>query len=295
MRAGRQRGTTMATERYQWQASSSQPFFTFHSFDAYLAAAGWLEWSSCRGFRYTKRSSQIRLNLDRESPSCTRRASRAADMFSETGDFGITLAEQLQLSRAVIANNMQAKELFQKASIIEGFSAGGKSCNIKEHARELCELIDFCIHEIHSSTRVVHDRCTSVGEAHCGATDRSMSQVWDQFGDCLAEAITKAEPIRGKRECLKAWNALISFIVRKFHFSPILSFHTFRINRRISSQSSIIDLRKTKKSINSFEKNNTGVIKWFQVDSTKGGYLAEYKRRSAKKWSRQENTAADTI
>ncbi|VDK41503.1 unnamed protein product [Anisakis simplex] len=51
---------------------------------------------------------------------------------------------------------MQAKELFQKASIIEGFSAGGKSCNIKEHARELCELIDFCIHEIHSSTRVVH-------------------------------------------------------------------------------------------------------------------------------------------
>ncbi|VDM45106.1 unnamed protein product [Toxocara canis] len=192
-------------------------------------------------------------------------------MFSETGDFGITLAEQLQLSRAVVANNAMAKELFQKASIIEGFSAGGKCCNIKEHARTLSELIDFCIHEIHSSTKVAHaqsqeaswqsldvtlskarcpndpsklnckkiDRCMSIGEMHCGASDRSMNQVWDQFGDCLAEAITKAEPVRGKRECLKAWNALVSFI----------------------------------------------------VDSTKGGYLAEYKRRTAKKWSRQENSA----
>ncbi|VDK20698.1 unnamed protein product [Anisakis simplex] len=100
-----------------------------------------------------------------------------------------------------------------------------------------------CIMQQNRQSCLFQDRCTSVGEAHCGATDRSMSQVWDQFGDCLAEAITKAEPIRGKRECLKAWNALISFI----------------------------------------------------VDSTKGGYLAEYKRRSAKKWSRQENTAADTI
>ncbi|KHN80181.1 hypothetical protein Tcan_16953 [Toxocara canis] len=141
--------------------------------------------------------------------------------------------------RAVVANNAMAKELFQKASIIEGFSAGGKCCNIKEHARTLSELIDFCIHEIHSSTKVAHDRCMSIGEMHCGASDRSMNQVWDQFGDCLAEAITKAEPVRGKRECLKAWNALVSFI----------------------------------------------------VDSTKGGYLAEYKRRTAKKWSRQENSA----
>uniref|UniRef100_A0A914RIW6 Uncharacterized protein n=1 Tax=Parascaris equorum TaxID=6256 RepID=A0A914RIW6_PAREQ len=50
-----------------------------------------------------------------------------------------------------------AKELFQKASIIEGFSStGSKSCTIKDHARALCELIDFCIHEIHSSTKVAH-------------------------------------------------------------------------------------------------------------------------------------------
>uniref|UniRef100_A0A0M3IIP9 Transposase n=1 Tax=Ascaris lumbricoides TaxID=6252 RepID=A0A0M3IIP9_ASCLU len=52
--------------------------------------------------RYARRTSQTRLNSDRESANCTRRASRAADMFSETGDFGITLAEQLQLSRFVL-------------------------------------------------------------------------------------------------------------------------------------------------------------------------------------------------
>uniref|UniRef100_A0A0M3I2Y9 GLOBIN domain-containing protein n=1 Tax=Ascaris lumbricoides TaxID=6252 RepID=A0A0M3I2Y9_ASCLU len=127
------------------------------------------------------------------------------------------------ICRAVVANNAMAKELFQKASIIEGFSsAGSKCCTIKEHARMLCELIDFCIHEIHSSTKVAHDRCMSIGEMHCGASDRSMGQVWDQFGDSLAEAVTKAEP----------------------------------------------------------------------VDSTKGGYLAEYKRQKTKKWSRQENSAA---
>ncbi|VDN20762.1 unnamed protein product [Gongylonema pulchrum] len=57
------------------------------------------------------------------------------------------------------------------------------------------------------------DRCMGLGAAHCSASERSMSSSWDQFGDSLAEAITKADSVRGKRECLKAWNALLSFIV----------------------------------------------------------------------------------
>ncbi|VDN07416.1 unnamed protein product [Thelazia callipaeda] len=77
-----------------------------------------------------------------------------------------------------------------------------------------------------------------MGAAHCNASQRSMSSTWDEFGDLLAESVTKADLIRGKRECLKAWNALLSFI----------------------------------------------------VDSTKGGYLAENKRRVMRKNSGQENT-----
>lgn len=52
-----------------------------------------------------------------------------------------------------------------------------------------------------------------MGAAHCNPSGHSMSSSWDQFGDSLAEAIAKAEAIRGKRKCLKAWNALLSFIV----------------------------------------------------------------------------------
>lgn len=70
---------------------------------------------------------------------------------------------------------------------------------------------------IEMSQHCFQDRCMSIGEMHCGASDRSMGQVWDQFGDSLAEAVTKAEPVRGKRECLKAWNALVSFIVSTIH------------------------------------------------------------------------------
>ncbi|VDK55513.1 unnamed protein product [Gongylonema pulchrum] len=33
------------------------------------------------------------------SSTCSNRASLAAEMFAETGDFGITLAEQLQLTK----------------------------------------------------------------------------------------------------------------------------------------------------------------------------------------------------
>ncbi|VDK81928.1 unnamed protein product [Litomosoides sigmodontis] len=52
-----------------------------------------------------------------------------------------------------------------------------------------------------------------MGAAHCNPSESLISSAWDQFGDSLAESIAKAEAIRGKRKCLKAWNALLSFIV----------------------------------------------------------------------------------
>uniref|UniRef100_A0A0R3RLE6 GLOBIN domain-containing protein n=1 Tax=Elaeophora elaphi TaxID=1147741 RepID=A0A0R3RLE6_9BILA len=112
----------------------------------------------------------------------------------------------------VISKDTIARELFRKTSIIDGFTAY-KCYDVKEHADSLIELIDFALQEIHRSTKIVQDRCMLIGAAHCNTSENSISSSWDQFGDSLAEAIAKAEAIRGKRKCLKAWNALLSFIV----------------------------------------------------------------------------------
>uniref|UniRef100_A0A915Q3A0 Globin family profile domain-containing protein n=1 Tax=Setaria digitata TaxID=48799 RepID=A0A915Q3A0_9BILA len=146
------------------------------------------------------------------SPSTSQRPSIIADMLTDSGHFGNTLAEHLQLSRTVIAKNSIAKELFRKTSIIDGFTSY-KCYDIKEHANSLIELIDFTLQEIHNPTKVVQDRCMIMGAAHCNTSESSMSTSWDQFGDSLAESIAKADLIRGKRKCLKAWNVLLSFIV----------------------------------------------------------------------------------
>ncbi|VDK29242.1 unnamed protein product [Gongylonema pulchrum] len=61
---------------------------------------------------------------------------------------------QIFVFRAVIANNALAKELFQKTSIIDGFSSY-KCCDVKQHAKSLIELIDFMLQEVHSSTKLV--------------------------------------------------------------------------------------------------------------------------------------------
>uniref|UniRef100_A0A914URK7 Uncharacterized protein n=1 Tax=Plectus sambesii TaxID=2011161 RepID=A0A914URK7_9BILA len=101
-----------------------------------------------------------------------RRIEKAASQFATTGDFGLSLAEQLKLShhhinllvqtwprlhgsqsiflevfKTLMKSNNAAREIFQKMSIVEGFtSAGGKkSCDLKEHARLLAELFDYCI------------------------------------------------------------------------------------------------------------------------------------------------------
>ncbi|CAG9540662.1 unnamed protein product [Cercopithifilaria johnstoni] len=158
-------------------------------------------------------------------------------MSSDTSHTGNTLAEHLQLSsyqinllqqswqrlrcspnfainifRTVISKNAIAKELFRKTLIIDGFTSY-KCYDVKEHADGLIELIDFALKEIHNSIKVVQDRCIVVGTAHCNISENAMSSSWDDFGDSLVESIAKAEPIHGKRKCLKAWNVLLSFIV----------------------------------------------------------------------------------
>ncbi|KAE9551509.1 hypothetical protein FO519_005277 [Halicephalobus sp. NKZ332] len=165
----------------------------------------------------------------------SRRVSRAAIHFTETGDFGLTMVEQLKLTsyqtlmiqqswpkmkstilapvfRQLATRNSKVKELFQKMCIVEGFSSS-KGCDMKEHSKCLVELFDLAVAELNSPSKAVQDKCICIGELHYNMCGGSAASIWDDLGSCLTETISRTEPVRGKREALKAWISLISFLV----------------------------------------------------------------------------------
>uniref|UniRef100_A0A7E5A147 GLOBIN domain-containing protein n=1 Tax=Panagrellus redivivus TaxID=6233 RepID=A0A7E5A147_PANRE len=187
--------------------------------------------------RRMSRTAKLSL-ASKEDMMNSRRVSRAAIHFGETGDFGLTLVEQLKLSsyqiliiqqswpkmRNTVFNNVfsilsqrnsKARELFQKMSIVESFSTSksGKCCDMKEHVRALNDLVDFAVSEMYSPSKSVQDRCIQIGEAHVTLCGGNAVSVWDDLGACLTEAFSRVDAIRGKREAPKAWLALISFLV----------------------------------------------------------------------------------
>ncbi|KAM3716564.1 Globin-like protein [Dirofilaria immitis] len=218
-------------------------------FASITGGAGGVTTTSPLGRTYNQSSTNL-LSINQQAFTVTH-------MLADTGHSEKKLAEQLQLSsyqihllqqswqrlrcssnffinvfRTVISKNAIAKELFRKTSIIDGFTSY-KCYDIKEHANSLIELIDFALQEIHSPIKVVQERCMVMGASHCHTCENSMSSAWDQFGDSLAEAIAKAEAVRGKRKCLKAWNALLSFIVDR-----IKGGYSAESKRRASKKSS---------------------------------------------------------
>ncbi|KAI6239293.1 hypothetical protein M3Y99_00604300 [Aphelenchoides fujianensis] len=163
------------------------------------------------------------------------RINKAARDFTETGDFGLTLQEHLKLTsyqtlmltqtwsrvkasvftgvfRELSSKCPKVKELFQKTSIVGGFSAN-KCFDIKEHIKLVIELFDLCLQEMNSPCKTSQDRCIAIGETHFTIIGPSASGIWDDLGVCLTESISKAEAIRGKREAFKAYIALTSFLV----------------------------------------------------------------------------------
>lgn len=64
-----------------------------------------------------------------------------------------------------------------------------------------------------------------IGASHVNMSQKSCGSLWDIFGECLAEVITKQDCIRPKRECAKAWISLISFLVG-CPFAPRNIFYT---------------------------------------------------------------------
>ncbi|KAI1701349.1 globin-like protein 9 [Ditylenchus destructor] len=175
------------------------------------------------------------LNNYRRFSRCSTSSAGAAE---GSDGYGISLAEHLKLTsyqtlmlqqswpriksnvftnvyKQLAQKNARAKELFQKMSIVNNFNIGnnGKCCDQKEHIKVLVELFDSSIQELNAPCKIAQIKCFKIGEVHFVMCGPQASQIWDDLGDCITDAIAKTEAIRGKREAFRAWISLISFLV----------------------------------------------------------------------------------
>lgn len=145
--------------------------------------------------------------------------------------------------RELIRRNDAVKTMFQKMSIVGSFSAAGKCCDQKEHTRLLIELIEFTLSNLNSPSKLVQQHCQLIGEQHFNVFgQRNESKIWDDFGDCISQAIEKAEPIRGKREAFRAWGLLITFVVESMRVGYVAMFKRKSLTRHSSSSQLVVQL-----------------------------------------------------
>lgn len=164
-----------------------------------------------------------------------RRLSRAAIQM-ENGETGSTLADSLkftpyqiqllqstwsklksttafaQVFKLMCFKSTTSREIFQKMLIVEGFRTN-QCCDLNMHAKVLCDLLDSIVSDLQQASKIVQARCMDIGGSHVNMNEKCCGCLWDQLGECLAEVITKVECVRSKRECVKAWIMLISYVV----------------------------------------------------------------------------------
>uniref|UniRef100_A0A914I6M7 Globin family profile domain-containing protein n=1 Tax=Globodera rostochiensis TaxID=31243 RepID=A0A914I6M7_GLORO len=138
--------------------------------------------------------------------------------------------------------NAAAKEMFQKMSIVEGFSYG-KCCDQKEHGRQLGELFDFALQNLNGPSRLVQERSYRIGEQHFtvfGSTNEA--HLWDDLGESISHALAKTEPVRGKREAFRAWITLTNFLVESMRTGYTQQFKRRSLQRNPSSSQMVVQL-----------------------------------------------------
>ncbi|KAL3079496.1 hypothetical protein niasHT_032504 [Heterodera trifolii] len=138
--------------------------------------------------------------------------------------------------------NASAKEMFQKMSIVEGFSSG-KCCDQKEHGRQLGELFDFALQNLNAPSRLVQDRCYRMGEQHFTVFGSgNEAQLWDDLGESISQSLAKTESVRGKREAFRAWITLTNFLVESMRVAYTQQFKRRSLHRHSSSSQVVVQL-----------------------------------------------------
>lgn len=111
------------------------------------------------------------------------------------------------------------KETFQKANVVGRFARPPGYDIYKEHGKLLFEIIQLAIKSLsETSSDDLIELCTQFGAKHSalrGATPHFQSRFWDDFSELLVEHVARSESVRGRRESVRAWTALIMFIVDK--------------------------------------------------------------------------------
>ncbi|GMT09046.1 hypothetical protein PFISCL1PPCAC_343 [Pristionchus fissidentatus] len=105
-----------------------------------------------------------------------------------------------------------AREIFQKMSIVEGFKRQS-SCDLNAHLRYLTELFDALFADLNQPAKQAEARCYEIGIVHYNMTEKCAGNIWENLGEILTEVITRNDCVRQKREAVKAWIGIISYLV----------------------------------------------------------------------------------
>ncbi|CAB3396580.1 unnamed protein product [Caenorhabditis bovis] len=119
----------------------------------------------------------------------------------------------VQVFKLLMTRSTVARDMFQKMSIVGGFAANQKICDLNSHAKLLSELLDNLMADLQQPAKIVQAKCQDVGAAHVSMNEKCCGTVFDQLGECFTEIITKVECVRSKREAMKSWICLVSYIV----------------------------------------------------------------------------------
>ncbi|CAI2355071.1 unnamed protein product [Caenorhabditis sp. 36 PRJEB53466] len=117
-----------------------------------------------------------------------------------------------QVYKMLMQRSPVCREMFQKMSIVGGFSSGAV-CDLNSHAKLLAELLDSLMSDLHQPAKIVLAKCQDVGAAHVNMNAKCCGVVFDQLGEVFTELITKVECVRSKREAVKSWMCVVSYVV----------------------------------------------------------------------------------
>lgn len=91
-----------------------------------------------------------------------------------------------QVFKVLMQRSPVCREMFQKMSIVGGFSSNSV-CDLNSHTKLLCELLDSLMTDLHQPAKIVLAKCQDVGAAHVNMNEKCCGVVFDQLGEAFTE------------------------------------------------------------------------------------------------------------
>lgn len=123
----------------------------------------------------------------------------------------------VEIFRKLTSKCPPIKETFQKADVVERLAPRARGFDIyKEHGRLLFEVFQTAVNALNDSADEVTDMCRGYGAKHLSLRGEGFqTRMWDDLAESLVEHVTRLDAVRRHREVMRAWTALIMFLVEK--------------------------------------------------------------------------------